>query len=200
MKKLYTLLAIAMLIAVANAAVFVYYPMTVNVSGTTAEVRFAPGSNAGGADLAGQTIAVALEGSYNTKATITIHPTNERTYYKNVLVIENYGVGRTYYGWINVKTAITNQYITAAYLHVKDADGNVVASIDLKWQEVQPTRLPITIPPATQITDESGNTVTIPGTLYIDIDIEIARNVDAGTVSTTAQLELIYSPQSAERP
>jgi len=200
MKRLYILIALAIALAVANAAVFVYYPMTVNVSGTTAEVRFAPGSNANKDDLAGQTIEVVLEGSYNTKATITVHPTNERTYYRDVLVIENYGVGRTYYAWINVKTAITNQYITAAYLHVKDTDGNIVETIDLKWQEVQPIRLSITIPPATRTTDESGNTVTIPGALYIDIDIEIDRNVNAGTVTATAQLELIYSPQSAETP
>jgi len=194
-KRLYLLIALVAIVAAVNASVFVYYPMTVNVSGTTVEVRFALGSNAGGADLAGQTIAVTLEGNYNTKATITIHPTNERTYYRNVLVIENYGVGRTYYAWINVKTAISNQYITLAKLYVKDGSGNVVATIDLKSNVIQPTTGSITIPAATQ----SGTTVT-PGRLYIDIEIQIDRGVDAGTVSDTAVLELIYSPQSAERP
>jgi len=192
-KKVYILAALALLIAAVNAAAFVYYPMTVNISGTTAEVRFAPGSNANQPDLAGKTITVNLEGSASTKATITVHPTNERTYYRNVLVIENYGVGHTYYGWINVKTAITNQYITSAKLYVKDASGNTLATIDLKSNTLQGDGFQI--PAATQ----SGTTVT-PGRLYIDIDIQIGRNVDAGTVSDTVQLELIYSPQSAERP
>jgi len=198
-KKLYILVTLAVLITIVNASVFVYYPMTVNVSGTTAEVRFAPGSNANKDDLAGQTIEVVLEGSYNTKATITVHPTNERTYYRNVLVIENYGVGHTYYGWINVKTAISSSAITLANLYVKDSSGSVVATIDLKSNVIQPTQSAspdyITIPVATQ----SGATVT-PGRLYIDIEIQIDRGVDAGTVSDTAVLELIYSPQSAERP
>jgi len=199
MKRLYILIALAIALAIVNASVFVYYPLTVSVQGTTAEVRFALGSNANQPDLAGTTITVALEGSYNTKATVAVHPTNEKTYYRNVLVIENHGVDRTYYAWINVTQAISSSSITAAYLYVKDGSGNILAKIDLKTTGIQPGRSAspnyITIPAATQ----SDTTVT-PGKLYIDIEIEIDRDVDAGTVSDTAQLELIYSPQSLERP
>jgi len=208
MKRLYLLIALAVVVAAVNASVFVYYPLTVNVQGTTAEVRFAPGSNANKPDLAGKTINVTLEGDYNTKATVTVHPTNERTYYRNVLVIENYGVGRTYYGWINVEQAISSSAIITAKLYIKTSPTDppiaAIAVIDLKQTGIQPTHLAspnyITIPAATQTTDESGNTVTIPGRLYIDIEIQIDRGVDAGSVSDSATLELVYSPPSAERP
>jgi len=193
MKKLYLLVALAAIVAAVNAAVFVYYPLTVNIQGTAAEVRFALGSNAGKSDLAGTTITVSLEGSYNTKATVTVHPTNERTYYRDVLVIENHGVNHVYYGWINVTTAISNQYITSAKLYVKDGGGTVVATIDLKSNTLQGDGFQI--PAATQ----SGTTVK-PGTLYIDIEIEIDRGVDASQVTDSVTLELIYSPQSAESP
>jgi len=203
MKRLYLLIALAVAVAAVNAAVFAYYPLSISVQGTTAKVRFALGSNANKGDLAGQTIEVVLEGSYNTKATITVHPTNERTYYKNVLVIENYGVDRTYYGWINVKTAISNQYITSAKLYIKtsptDPPSAAIAVIDLKSNVVQPTTGSITIPAATQ-SGTPPNVVITPGRLYIDIEIQIDRNVDASSVTDSATLELIYSPQSAERP
>jgi len=199
MKRLYLLAALAVLAAVVNAAVFAYYPLTVNVAGTTAEVRFALGSNANQPDLAGTTIGVTLEGSYNTKATITVHPTNERTYYRNVTLIENYGVGRTYYAWIRVATPITHTAILSAKLYVKAGDGSILATIDLKQAVVQPPALGyITIPPATS---SGGPSPTItPGRLYIDIEVEIDRNTNAGTVTATAVLELIYSPQHTERP
>jgi len=200
MKKLYLLIALAAIVAAVNAAVFVYYPLTVNVRGTTAEVRFAPGSNADQPDLAGRTIAVTLEGSYNTKVTVTVNPTNERTYYRDVLWIENYGVNRYYYAWINVTQAISSSAIISAKLYVKDGSGNVVATIDLKQTGIQPASPNyITIPPATQ-SGTPPNVVTTPGRLYIDIEIQIDRNVNAGTVSDTAVLELIYSRQYTERP
>jgi len=196
MKRLYVLIALAIALAVANASVFVYYPMTVNVSGTTAEVKFALGTNANQPDLAGKTITVNLEGSASTKATITVHPTNEKTYYRDVLRIENHGVDRTYYAWINVKTAISSSAIISAKLYVKDVRGNVIATIDLKSDTLQGG---FQIPAATQ-SGTPPNVVITPGTLYIDIEIEINRNANAAQVTDSATLELIYSPQSAETP
>jgi len=204
-RTLLVLVALAVAVAVVNASVFVYYGLTVNISGTEAEVRFAVGSNAGKSDLASRTITVNLDGSYNTKATITIHPTNEKTYYRDVLGIENHGVNRYYYAWIKVNTPISNQYIISATLYIKtspkDPPNVAIATIDLKSNTIQPAYPNyITIPKATQTTDQNGNTVTTPGKLYIDIEIQIAGNVDASTVSDTAVLELIYSPQNIETP
>jgi len=194
-RTLLALAALAMAVAVVNASVFVYYGLTVNITGTTAEVRFATGDNSNQGDLAGQTIAVNLEGSFNTKATITIHPTNEKTYYRDVLRIKNYGVNHIYYGWIKVNTHISSQSITSAVLYVKDSSGKTKATIDLKTNTLQGGGF--TIPAATS----SGTPpTTTPGELYIDIEIQIDRNVDAGSVSGTAQLELIYSPQNTEPP
>jgi len=190
-RTLLVLVALAIAVAVVNASVFVYYGLTVNISGTTAEVRFAYGANANQGDLAGQDIIVTLEGSFNTKATITIHPTNEKTYYRDVLRIENYGVSHIYYGWIKVNTPISDGDITSANLYVKDSSGNIIATINLKSSTLQGGGFQI--PAATS----SGSPPTVtPGRLYIDIEIQISRNVDAGTKTGSAVLELIYSPSS----
>jgi len=198
-RTLATLAALAITLAVVNASVFVYYDLDVSIIGTTAEVRFATGDNANHPDLAGQTITITLEGTYKTKATIEIHPTNEKTYYRNVLVIENYGVGHIYHGWIKVNTPVSSQGITSAKLYIKnspsDTPDDAIAEIDLTSKTLQGDGFQI--PAATS----SGSPPTItPGKLYIDIVIEINRNVDAGAVSGTAQLELIYSPQYSETP
>jgi len=177
LKKLYLLAALALAVAAVNAAAFNYYPLTVNIHGTTDEVKFAPGENAGKPDLAGKTIRVILGG---TQATIFLHPTNEKTYYSDVLRIENYG-GSDYYAWIKVNNAIKREAIISATLYVKDADGNVW-EIDLKQRGVQPS---------------APDYITIPasGTLYIDVEIEIDTYADAGEVKDTVALQLIYSSQ-----
>ena len=80
---------VLMVSAVALAAVFAYYPLTLQVAPTSPGVVFEPGSNAGQPDIgAGNTIAVTI-GANKTSASITIHPTYQENYYKDVLRINN---------------------------------------------------------------------------------------------------------------
>jgi len=71
------------------ASVFAYYPLSIMVSPTTPPVTFAAGNNAGSNYLGpGNTITVSL-GSNSTSASVTIHTTYQKTYYKDVLRITN---------------------------------------------------------------------------------------------------------------
>ncbi|MEM1679511.1 MAG: hypothetical protein QXD20_09820 [Ignisphaera sp.] len=74
---------------VAVASVFAYYPLTLQAVPTAPGVVFEPGSNAGQPDIgAGNTITVTI-GANKTSASITIHPTYQENYYKDVLRINN---------------------------------------------------------------------------------------------------------------
>ncbi|MEM0249336.1 MAG: hypothetical protein QXG15_00905 [Desulfurococcaceae archaeon] len=83
-------LALALLAMTATlASVFAYYPLTITVSPTEPGVVFERGSNAGQPDIGeGNTITVTV-GANKTSASITIHPTYQENYYKDVLRINN---------------------------------------------------------------------------------------------------------------
>ncbi|MEM3104945.1 MAG: hypothetical protein QXD69_05535 [Candidatus Bathyarchaeia archaeon] len=73
---------------VALASVFVYYPLTINVQPQAPSVVFKEGSNANQFDIRGNTITVEI-GANGTSASVTIHPTYQENYYKNVTIIKN---------------------------------------------------------------------------------------------------------------
>ncbi|MEM1843442.1 MAG: hypothetical protein QXD75_02835, partial [Desulfurococcaceae archaeon] len=83
-------LALALLAMTATlASVFAYYPLTITVSPTEPGVVFERGSNADQPDIgAGNTITVTI-GANKTSASLTIHPTYQENYYKDVLRINN---------------------------------------------------------------------------------------------------------------
>ncbi|MEM4671891.1 MAG: hypothetical protein QXJ84_05955, partial [Desulfurococcaceae archaeon] len=83
-------LALALLAMTATlASVFAYYPLTLQAVPTAPGVVFEPGSNAGQPDIGeGNTITVTI-GANKTSASITIHPTYQENYYKDVLRINN---------------------------------------------------------------------------------------------------------------
>ncbi|MEM4869765.1 MAG: hypothetical protein QW081_05200 [Desulfurococcaceae archaeon] len=83
------LASIILLGAVAVASVFAYYPLTLQAVPTAPGVVFELGSNAGQPDIGvGNTITVTI-GANKTSASITIHPTYQENYYKDVLRINN---------------------------------------------------------------------------------------------------------------
>ncbi|MEM4425646.1 MAG: hypothetical protein QW335_06675 [Candidatus Nezhaarchaeales archaeon] len=87
--RLVLLPVVAMLLAtVALASVFVYYPLTITITPTAPGVKFQGGSNAGEADIGTNNIIVNI-GPNSTSASVTIHPTYQRNYYKDVLRIYN---------------------------------------------------------------------------------------------------------------
>lgn len=182
MKKLYLLAILALALAVANAAVFVYYPMTVNITGVR-PVVFDYGSNADQPDLGtGNNIAVTL-GASNTSVTIGIHPTYEYTYYHNVTLVKNIDTGKSYYVAFRVTQPITGwPSDSIAKMIIYGSDNQKKLEIDLK---------------AT-----AGTTTSWIGSLnagdYYRIDFYIYYPEGNQLPSNTqVQLQLIYSPQGA---
>ncbi len=190
-KNLVVPAVITVMLALVSASVFVYYPTTLNVSGVNPNVKFSLGSNAGGTDVDGGTITVTISGLNSTNASISIGPTNEKTYYKDLLKIDNYATFQ-YYGWIKVNTPISNVGVVSATMYIIDVSTNsIVATIDLTQIGLQPAN-PFVIP-------ASPDGVT-PSSLQIDIEIVIDSNTDATTVTDTANIEVVYSPQNIETP
>jgi len=192
MKKLYLLAILALALAVANAAVFVYYPMSVTLQPSKPAVYFLPGSNANKPDImygAGNTIAVTID-SAGAQASITVHPTYQRTYYKEVLNITNQDT-QAYYVWLIIDNPINvGGNLTSATLYVKDANGNTVKTVDLSQTG------PILI----------GQ---IPGgaTWRIDLEFQITGYGNNGSPNqapilsdTSATLRLAYTPSSETPP
>ena len=82
-------LLIAVVISIAFAGVFVYYPMAVTLQPVSPPVYFAEGTNSNQDDLwNGNKISVSI-GSNKTSLNITVHPTYRVTYYKNVSIVYN---------------------------------------------------------------------------------------------------------------
>jgi hypothetical protein len=82
-------LLIAVVISIAFASVFVYYPMAVTLQPVSPPVYFDEGTNSNKSDLgSGNTINVFI-GSDKTSLNITVHPTYQVTYYKNVSIVYN---------------------------------------------------------------------------------------------------------------
>jgi hypothetical protein len=119
-----------LLLTIAYASVFVYYPMTITTTAVEPPVVFDEGSNAGGEDLGGNTIDVSIS-PQNTSITITLHPTYQETLYKNVSLIKNLDT-RAYNVYIRVLTPLSLPSSSSAVLQIRSLDGaTVIATVDL---------------------------------------------------------------------
>ena len=110
-------LLIAVVISIAFASVFVYYPMAVTLQPVYPPVYFATGDNSNQNDLGGSvsdttytsnTISVLI-GSNEASLNITVHPTYQTAVYKSVAKIFNRD-SKAYNVWINIR--LTNISIT----------------------------------------------------------------------------------------
>jgi hypothetical protein len=184
-RKLIALLAVAALVSIVNASVFVYYPITVGLQPTQPPIIFSKGKNAGGQDLYGNTIGVSM-GNANTSLTITVHPTYQTNYYKNLTVIKNTDSSNSYYVAIRVNTPFSNSKITEAKLLIFDSSGTNIAVVDLK----------------TTGTTSWLDPLSAGGKWFVDIKITISESGgspdSAPFTSDSASLQLIYSPQNEE--
>ncbi len=162
---------------VALASVFVYNPLTININAVSPPVIFEPGSNANQADLASNTIEVTL-GANQTSATVTIHPTYQQTYYKNVTLIKNTDTN-TYYVWIKVETPAVLPAGSEAYMILNDTLGTQVNLLATGIYG------PITL---------SGGQV-----LQADFNVTLPEGV-ALPAATTANLKVIYSTSTETPP
>jgi hypothetical protein len=131
-RKLIALLAIATLISIVNASVFVYYPITLTISPQNPPVVFSSGSNSNKRDLWDKTITVSIDD--DTRLTIEVHPTLQRNYYYDIAKIENKDTN-TYYIKFRVTNPITDDRVDEAYLII---NGDYNNKIDLKSGGVQP--------------------------------------------------------------
>jgi len=194
MKRLYILIALAIALAIANAAVFVYYPLSLSLAPSKPAVYFVAGSNANKPDVmygAGNTITVNID-SAGVVAQITVHPTYQRTYYKEVLNITNQD-NQAYTVWLIIDDPITitqGSILTSAKLYVIGASGNTVKTIDLSQTG----------------TVQVGQ---IPGGAKWRVDLEFqitgygnngSPSVEPSLSDTSAELRLVYTPSSTETP
>jgi hypothetical protein len=185
----------AIALSIAFAAVFSYYPVSIAISPVSPPVYFATGSNANTNDLgADNTIAVSV-GSSNTNVSITIHPTYQVTYYKNVTLIVN-SDSKAYNISLRVVTAASLSSGARAVVYVYNK--NATRSL---------SGYPPTLEPSGYVKNVS---LTSTGTTYIGslsggsvYEIDIYVYIPEGTrlpSSTTASLLLIASPSSESPP
>jgi len=179
-----TLILIALITGFVNAFVFTYYPLTTNISPTTPPVIFKYGSGTGKTDLRGTIITVSI-GDANTSMSITIHPTYQKTYYKDIARINNTDVN-AYYIMIEVSTPLTNIKITNAKLY---------------FYEGAVKKLEINL-----LTTGRTSYVQINGKAEWSIHMEIEISESGGSYnnppfqSDSATLKLMYSTQNIENP
>lgn len=165
---------------VALASVFVYNPLTVNINPVSPPVIFDLGSNANQADLAGNTIEVTL-GADQASATVTIHPTFQTTYYKNITLIKNTDT-TTYYVWIRVESAASLPAGSTARMILKDLSGSTTyATIDL-------------------LSTGTSSYITLNGGQALRADFEIYIEEGTTPSTTSATLKVIYSTSTESPP
>ncbi len=183
-----TLILVAGLMAMVfvAASVFAYYPLNITVSPTTPPVTFATGSNSNQNDLGpGNTITVTLGSNY-ASASVTIHPTYQTTYYKDVLNITN-SDSKAYNVYIRVDTAITS-FPSGSTIQLKIYASNAIRP------GTPIATVPLTSPGTVSIGSLGGGT-------YWEVDVEVY--IPEGTTlpsSATANLHLIYTPSNETPP
>jgi len=184
-------LAATIILSIAFSSVFVYYPITATIQPVGTPVKLGYGKNAGRPDLSG-TISVSI-GSNNASATITIHPTYQVSYYRNITIITNTD-SKAYKVMLNVSSPMTGLPTNSkAKLYVfskgagrgltgwpssnlEPALGNYITSLDL-----------------TTTSTSSEFTLNANDVVEIDILIYIPEGTSPPS-SATANIYLRYTP------
>jgi hypothetical protein len=180
-RKLIALLAIATLISIVNASVFVYYPINLTISPKEPPVVFSAGSNSNGRDLGDRTITVITSNS-GTSLTIEVHPTLQRNYYYDIAGIINNDGSNAYYIKFRVTKPITDSRVDKAYLIINNTNTKAQHIIDLKSGGVQPDNW-------IELSDSGGFRVD----LYIVLNSVEGDDIPVG-------VDLIISTTNTESP
>lgn len=182
-----------LMMSYAFASVFVYYPVNVNLSPVSPPIRFLDGSNAnqndlggGGSPYASNTIGVTI-GSDGASLTLTLHPTKQHNYYRNVSLIQNTD-GKAYYITIRVNTAASLPSGSVARLLIYDRPSGGAKVADVSLLATGDTSATATI-------SASGT----PGSVW-RIDLYIFIPEGSTPSATSANIQLIYSPSSETPP
>ena len=186
-------LVATIILSIAFSSVFVYYPITAQISPVSPPVILDSGSNAGRSDLSGSnTIGVSI-GANKTSATITIHPTYQASYYENVTIIRNkdsksYNVTLKVY-YTNVSDLPSGSKVSL-YLFSKGATRNLS-----EWpsSNLAPSGS-LAVLDLTQTTTPA--TVTLSGGSIVEADIlvYIPEGSTMPTSPVTANIYLVYTP------
>jgi hypothetical protein len=180
-RKLIALLAIATLISIVNASVFVYYPINLTISPQQPPVVFLAGSNSNKRDLWDKTITVITSNS-GTSLTIEVHPTLQRNYYYDIAGIINNDGSNAYYIKFRVTEPITDSRVDKAYLIINNTNTKAQHIINLKSGEVQPSYW-----------------ITLSNSDEFRVDLYIVLNsVESSDI--TVGVDLIISTTNAESP
>ena len=192
-------LLIAVVISISFASVFVYYPMAVTLQPVQPPVYFEKGSNADADDLGSNKISVLI-GSNGTLLTITVHPTYQVTYYKNVSIVYN-NDAKSYKVCFKVNTPLSNLPSgSTAYLYIYSKGGTRSLS---GYPTPTPSSYLAQIDLITTGTTCASSTLGSTEFFEIDLYIYIPEGYDVGMISGktyTANLLLIYTPQTSETP
>ena len=180
-------LAIAIILSYAFASVFVYYPITVNLSPVNPPIVFQYGRNANEDDLGNGNIIGVSIGPDGARLTLTLHPTRQHNYYKEVSLIENTD-GKAYYITVRVNSAANLPSGSVARLLIYDRPigGTLVANVNL---------LATGDTSASATISASGT----PGSVW-RIDLYIFIPEGSSVSATSAFVQLIYSPSSETPP
>ena len=175
-----------MALAFVAAGVFVYYPLSVTVSPVEPPIVFGSGSNANKPDLGGSNTITVHLGPKNTSVAITIHPTYNITYFKNVTIISNTD-SKAYNVYLRVVQAITgfpSGSVIELRIYEKGAGrpGQPIGTVNLSSTGT------------TSIGELSSG-----GTWEVDVKVHIPEGSSLPS-SATAYLELIYTPSSETPP
>jgi len=175
-RKLIVLLAIATLVSIVNASVFVYYPINLTIRPQEPPVVFESGSNAGQRDLWGGIITVNI-GDGGTSLSIEVHPTLQRNYYYDIVKIKNNDDNNAYYLKFRVITPISDERVSAAYLII---GGDYSKKIDLMQDTLQP---------------DEWFTLSAGSELRVDLYL-VLTGYTGGDI--TVKVDLIYSTTNTE--
>jgi hypothetical protein len=170
------------------ASVFVYYPINVFLQPVSPPIKFLAGSNANQEDLGGSgspyvsnRIGVTI-GPEGASLTLTLHPTKQYNYYRNVSLIQNTD-GKAYYITIRVNTPASLPPGSEARLLIYNAPsgGTIVANVNL-------------------LATGDTSPVSIPAGAVWRIDLYIYIPEGSTVSPTSASLQLIYSPSNEAPP
>jgi hypothetical protein len=184
-------LLMAVVTSIAFASVFVYYPISVQVSAVDTPVKIGYGSNSNKPDLGPDNTIQVSVGGKNASLSITIHPTYQVSYYKNISIITNTDT-KAYNIYIRVVTPITvpSGGYAKLYIYSKGASRSL-------------SGFPTPSPTASYVIDLTTSGTTPIGSLsgggVYEIDLYIYIPEGASLPSGTAELHLIYTP-SGETP
>ena len=187
-----TLILVAGLMAMVfvAASVFAYYPLSITVSLIEPPVKFITGSNSNqddlGSDNFGQSYTITVNlGSNNTSASVTIHPTYQKTYYKDVLRINN-SDSKAYN--VSIRVESMKGFPAGSYIKLKIYNSGASRAVEpIKTVSLTPT-----------------DTVNIgmlnrESTWEVDIEVYIPEGTTL-PLSATASLQLIYTPSNEKPP